>query len=178
MEHIEPFSKSDDSGHVVNIVIETPKGIRHKYAYEPKSKLFQLRITIPEGLLWPYDYGFVPGTLGEDGDPLDILFLSDEPTFVGCLTEGRVLGIIRVSKDGVQNDRLVACAKRFKGVAQSTDVYEKIDDVPAPTIESIVRFLVEYSEGAGHKIEFKGVDGRKAAKEAICDGIDLLKKKG
>ncbi len=177
MEHIEPFPKHDDDDHLVNIVIETPKGIRHKYAYNEKAKLFELVVTIPEGLAWPYDYGFVPGTLAEDRDPLDVLFLSDEPTFVGCLAQGRLLGIVRLFKDGIQNDRVVACAKRHEGVAQSTDAYEKIDDVPAATIASIVRFLVEYSEGAGHKIEFKGVDGRKAAKQAVRDAIKLREKK-
>jgi inorganic pyrophosphatase len=173
-EHVAPFppgSKPEDD-HLVNVIIETPRATRHKYAFDPKTGLFKLKTTIPEGLEWPYDYGFVPGTLGNDGDPLDILFLDDEPTFAGCFAEARLLGIIRLEKNGKENDRLLACAKHVDGIALSTDPYEKVDDLPKSSIDSLCHFLVEYSEGAGNKVIFKGVDGRKKALQAIYDGIE------
>jgi inorganic pyrophosphatase len=173
-ENIRAFPEETDpeKDFLVNMVVETPAGIRHKYAFDPQSGMFQLRTTIPEGLTWPYDYGFVPRTLGDDGDPLDILFLDDEPTFVGCLVQARLLGIVRLTKNGKENDRLVACAKRLHGVAQNTDPFEKIDDLPKPRIDSLCRFLVNYSEEQGNEIEFKGVDGRKKALQAVRDGIE------
>ena len=176
-EHIKPFPDgSPEDDHLVNIIVETPRGTRNKYAFDAKIGLFKLQKTIPEGLQWPYDYGFIPGTLGEDGDPLDVLFLCDEPTFPGCYVEGRLLGIIRIEKNKHQNDRLLACAKRNAGVSLSTDPYDKVDDIPKPIIESLCRFLVEYAEAAGAAVIFSGVDGRKEALQAIRDGITAFRK--
>ena len=69
-------------------VIETPAQTRHKYAFEPKYGIMLLKMTLAEGLAWPYDYGFIPQTLGDDGDPVDVLVLNDAPTFSGCLLTG------------------------------------------------------------------------------------------
>lgn len=173
-ESIAPFPpQSDpDKDFLVHIVVETPQATRHKYAFDRSTGLFALRTTIPDGLQWPYDYGFVPGTLGEDGDALDVLYLNDAATFPGCLTEGRLLGVIRLEKNGYQNDRFLACAKRINGVSLSTDPYERIADVPRPTIESITRFLVDYSEGTGNRVKVTGIDGRRKALEAIRSGIE------
>jgi inorganic pyrophosphatase len=164
-ENIPAFPK--DGGDVVHAIIETPRDTRLKYAFEPKFGVFQLRIVLAEGLQWPYDYGFVPQTLADDGDPIDILVLSDAPTFTGCLVECRIVGLIRLRKDGVENDRLVAAPIRRSGARQSADRYDDIDDVPKETIRGICRFLVEYSEEEGHEIEFKGVKSKKRAFAAL-----------
>ncbi len=178
-ERIAPFPEGSkpDEDFLVNLVVETPRGIRHKYAFDAGCGLFKLSSTIAEGLTWPYDYGFVPGTLGDDGDPLDVLFLCDEPTFTGCFVEARLAGIVRLEKNGTENDRLIATAKLVDGIAQSTDGYEKASDLPEPLVQSLCRFLVEYSESAGNKITFKGVDGRRKALAAIKCGIELFQKK-
>jgi inorganic pyrophosphatase len=169
VEHLEPFPEgtNPERDFLVNLIVETPRGIRHKFAYETKSRLYKLKSTIAEGLQWPYDFGFVPGTRGDDGDPLDILFLNDEPTFPGCFAEARLLGIIRLAKNGTQNDRLVACAKRQGGIALSTDPYERIRDLPQATVDSLKRFLIEYSEGAGNDVRCTGIEDRDAALKAI-----------
>lgn len=167
-ERIPTFpEKQESSTPVVHAIIETPARRRHKYAFEPKFGTFVLKSTLAEGLTWPYDYGFIPQTLAEDGDPLDVLFLGDEPTFPGCLIEARLLGIVHLEKDGKENDRVLACAKPVEGVAQTTDAYRDIKDVPQENIDGICRFLVEYSQEQGHKISFKGVSGKQAALEAI-----------
>jgi inorganic pyrophosphatase len=166
-----PEDSTPDRDFLINVIIETPRRTRHKYAFNAKTGLFELRSTIPEGLQWPYDYGFVPGTLGQDGDPLDVLFLHDEPTFPGCFAVARLLGIIRLEKNGTQNDRLVSCAKRIAGCALHTDPYDKIDDIPQQTMDDICRFLVEYSEGAGNEVICKDVQGRKRALQAINEGV-------
>jgi len=133
--------------------------------------------TLAEGLAWPYDYGFIPQTLAEDGDPLDILFLADQATFPGCLVEARVIGIVHLKKNGDENDRILACAKKVKGIAQTTDAYEKIGDVPEENIRGLCRFLVEYSEEQGNDIVFKGVDGPKKAMAAIRETAERFQDK-
>lgn len=70
-----------DDKHLVIVVIETPKGSRNKYAYDPKEHIFELKKVLPAGMAFPYDFGFVPSTRGGDGDPLDVLVLMDEPAF-------------------------------------------------------------------------------------------------
>jgi inorganic pyrophosphatase len=144
--------KEDD---LVFAVIETPAGIRHKFAFEPKYGIMRLKMTLAEGLMWPYDYGFIPQTLGDDGDGLDVLVLNDAPTFSGCLLDVRVIGGVLLEKNGVKNNRLVACPRRRKGVALKTDAFDDIKDVPQAMLEGIERFLVEYSEEEGNKITFE-----------------------
>jgi inorganic pyrophosphatase len=148
---------------LVFAVIETPAGTRHKYAFEPTYGIMLLKMTLAEGLMWPYDYGFVPQTLGDDGDPIDLLLLNDAPTFSGCLVEVRLIGGILLKKNGVKNNRLVACPRREKGVALRTDAYDRIDDLPKETLEGIERFLVEYSAIEGNQITFEGKCSRKNA---------------
>src|SRR5690242_5325715 len=75
-------------------IIETPKGSRNKFNYDPESNLFLLAALLPEGMVFPFDFGFIPSTRGEDGDPLDIMVLVDAPVHVGCLMDVRIIGII------------------------------------------------------------------------------------
>lgn len=175
-ENISTFPDPEKQKYLVNAIIETARNTRHKYAFDPQYGIFTLKTTISEGLEWPYDYGFVPQTLGEDGDPVDILFLDDEPTFTGCLVQCRLIGIIRLEKNGEENDRLLACAQRCDGVAQRTDQFDDIDDVPKELIQNITTFLVDYSSNEKNEITFKGVDSRKKALRAIEDGMKLWKK--
>src|ERR1051325_1025705 len=92
-------------------IIETPKGYRNKFRYDPGTGLFMLGGLLPEGMMFPFDFGFIPSTLGEDGDPLDILVLMDAPAHVGCLIEVRIIGIIQaeqIQKGKTEsNDRLL-----------------------------------------------------------------------
>jgi inorganic pyrophosphatase len=158
-----PTYPREGAKNLVHAVIETPALTRHKYAFVPNYGIFMLRQTLAEGLTWPYDYGFIPQTLAEDGDPTDILVINDAPTFTGCLLEVRVLGGILLKKNGVVNDRLVACPKRQAGVTLKTDAYERLSDVPKNMMDGIERFLVEYSEVEGNQIEFNGTSSRKKA---------------
>src|SRR5437868_6451260 len=100
----------------LNAVIETPKGKRNKFAYDPERGLFKLKTVLPMGESFPYDFGFIPSTLGDDGDPLDVLILMDEPAFPGCLIPVRLIGVIEAeqTEDGktMSNDRLIAIADK------------------------------------------------------------------
>ena len=95
-------------------IIETPKGCRNKFDYDPETNLFMLGGLLPEGMMFPFDFGFIPSTLGDDADPLDILVLMDAPAHPGCLIDVRLIGIITAeqTEDGKTeaNDRLMGVA--------------------------------------------------------------------
>ncbi len=113
----------DDAG-TLQVVIETPKGSRNKYAYDHERHVLVLKKVLPAGMVFPYDFGFVPSTLADDGDPIDVLLLMDEPAFPGCVLDARLIGVIEGEdelEDGKKrrNDRLLAVAavsKDFDGI--------------------------------------------------------------
>src|SRR5919202_2577365 len=111
LAHLEPF---DAASGEVNVIIETPKGSRNKFKYDEQRGLFKLSGVLPAGAVFPFDFGFVPSTRGEDGDPLDVLVLMDEPAFAGCLVPSRLIGVIEAeqTEEGTteRNDRLIAVA--------------------------------------------------------------------
>ena len=164
-DHIPAFVPKEKT--ILFAVIETPAGTRHKFAFEPKYGIMRLKMTLAEGLMWPYDYGFIPQTVADDGDPIDVLVLNDAPTFSGCLMEVRIIGGILIKKNGVRNNRLVACPRRRKGVSLKTDSFDELRDVPKEMLEGIERFLVEYSEEEGNKIAFEGSCHRKDAYKLV-----------
>ncbi len=87
-----------ESSHDLNVIIETPKGSRNKFKYDEEFGLFRLSGLLPVGAVFPFDFGFVPSTAGEDGDPLDVLLLMDEPAFAGCLVTSRLIGVIEAEQ--------------------------------------------------------------------------------
>lgn len=84
----------DTENGTLNVVIETPRGHRNKYSFDHELGLFRLGGVLTAGAVFPFDFGFLPGTLAADGDPLDVLVLMDEPAFPGCLIPARLLGAI------------------------------------------------------------------------------------
>ncbi len=165
-ENIETFA--DRKKRKVHAIIETPRNQRHKYAFDPKTGAFRQSMLLEEGIQWPYDYGCIPQTLAPDGDPLDILFLGDEPTFTGCLVRARVVGVVRLMKNGKENDRILGCPLHQKGLSQKADAFDDIDDIPEETIESLCRYLVEYSSAEGNDLQFRGTRPLKAALKTIA----------
>ena len=89
---LKPFDASDKQ--LLRVVIETPKGSRNKFAFDPKQHVFELKKVLPAGMMFPYDFGFVPSTEADDGDPVDVLVLMDEPAFPGCVLTCRAVGVI------------------------------------------------------------------------------------
>src|SRR3954462_7523869 len=96
-------------------IIEAAKYSRNKFKYDPETNLFKLTGLLPEGMMFPFDFGFIPSTLGDDGDPLDIMVLMDAPAQVGCLIDVRIVGIIEAKQveDGEtqRNDRVLGVAQ-------------------------------------------------------------------
>src|SRR3954471_14147255 len=109
---LEPAERDDSD--IIHAVIETPQGSRNKYKYDEESGLFILKKVLPAGSQFPYSFGFIPKTLAEDGDPLDVLVLADEPVPVGCIVPCRLIGVLRAEQGKghrmTRNDRLIAVA--------------------------------------------------------------------
>src|SRR5205814_8897118 len=101
-----------DDKRMLRVVIETPKGSRNKFAFDPEEHIFELKKVLPVGMTFPYDFGFVPSTKAEDGDPIDVLVLMDEPAFPGCALSCRPIGVIEGEQGNKnkkeRNDRIVA----------------------------------------------------------------------
>jgi len=138
----------------VDIVIETPKGCRNKYAYDEKSKQFRLKKILPAGAVFPFDFGFIPYTKGEDGDPLDVLVIMDEPAYPGCVVECRIIGALKAkqtekNKKVEENDRLIAISI----VSNSYSDVQELKDVNKNTLDEIEHFFISYNELAGKKFK-------------------------
>jgi inorganic pyrophosphatase len=170
----------DAKSRVCQAIIETPKGSRNKFDYDPESGLFMLGGLLPEGMMFPFDFGFIPSTLGEDGDPLDIMVLMDAPAHVGCLMEVRIIGVIMAEQvqDGKAetNDRLLGVAVH----SYNHENLESISEVSKTLLDQVEEFFVSYNKQRGKKFRITGTGGPKKAIEFLKSGIKARKndKKG
>jgi len=151
--------KAFDQDGQVQIVIETPKGSRNKYAFDPERRSFILKKVLPEGMVFPHDFGFIPSTEAEDGDPLDVLILMDQPAFPGCVVEARLVGVIEgeQSEDGKKerNDRLIAVSNS----SHTHSDIKSVDDLNESLIREIEKFFVNYHANDGKKFKVLGCKG-------------------
>jgi inorganic pyrophosphatase len=160
-QKIPAFTNSKKHLHVI---IETPKGSRNKFALDEELQVFKLKHVLPEGASFPYDFGFIPQTLAEDGDPIDVLVLMDAPAFAGCLVEVHIIGALEAEQTQkgktVRNDRLLAVTTESR---QHKEV-KHLKDLPKSLLEEIAHFFVSYNEA--RDIEFK-IIGKAGPKEAL-----------
>lgn len=157
-------------------IIETPKSCRNKFDYDPDTNLFMLGGLLPEGMIFPFDFGFIPSTLGEDGDPLDILVLMDAPAHVGCLIDVRIIGIINAqqTKKGKseKNDRLLGVAIH----SYDHEHLRTIDDVSKTLLSQVEEFFISYNKQRGKKFRILGTGGPRKAVKFLKAGIRAYKK--
>ena len=177
-DHIPTFQSDEKrKERIVNAVVETPKGSSHKFRLISEYGIIAYHHVLPDRLTWPYDYGFVPQTLAPDGDAIDIVVVTDDGLFPGCFVEARLIGAIRQTQDGVENDRLIAVPAPSPGAPLRTDQYVDIADLPPPELERIRDFLVRYSTAEGHTIDVKGVVGAEAALASVKRCMKQFRKK-
>ena len=145
------------------VVIETPKGSSNKLAFEPRYDTFVLKGVLPAGAVFPFDFGFVPSTRADDGDPLDVLVLMDAPVFPGCVVLAQAIGVIEAEQteegETERNDRLLAVADNS---ATHRSIRE-LSDLSPDLIAQIEHFFVSYNQAKGKRFEVKGRAGRKRA---------------
>lgn len=161
---LKPIDKHDG---ILQVIVETPKSSRNKFAFDPDQKIFMLRKVLPAGMTFPYDFGFLPRTIAPDGDPIDVLLLMDEPAFPGVAVRARLIGIMEGEQsDGkkkVRNDRLLA-------VAEANHLYaniRSIQDLPSQFLHELENFFVNYHNLEGKKYKLLGCKDSATAQRAI-----------
>ena len=155
----------DDGFH--RAVIETPQGGRHKLKYEPTLGAVAVDATLPSGMVFPFDFGFLPRTLAQDGDPLDVLVIMDAPVYPGVVVPVRLLGVLEAdqTEDGatVRNDRLIAIAKG----STSRGELRTIRDLDPALIYQISAWFVQYNELRGRTFTVRAVRGPRRAQTIL-----------
>jgi inorganic pyrophosphatase len=151
----------------INVVVETPRGSRNKYKYDEKLGLFRLNRVLFAGASFPYDFGYVPGTRGGDEDPIDVLLLMDEPVFPGCLVRARVIGVLRATKEGAANHRIIAVSSNAKTWANHRD----LSDLPRRLLHEIEQFFTSIQNVDGREHALLGWRGAAEAERLIDAGI-------
>jgi inorganic pyrophosphatase len=161
---LTPIDKQEG---ILQVVIETPKGSRNKFAFDPEQRVFTLKKVLPAGMTFPYDFGFLPKTIAPDGDPIDVLLLMDEPAYPGVLVRSRLIGVIEgeqtEGKDKKRNDRLLA-------VAEANHLYANIKsfhDLPKQFVQELEAFFVNYHKQEGKEYKLLGCKGANEAMRLI-----------
>ena len=152
---------------LLQVIIETPKGSRNKFAFDPDQRVFSLKRVLPAGMTFPYDFGFLPRTLAADGDPLDVLLLMDEPAYPGVVVRSRLIGVIEgeqvEGKKKNRNDRLLA-------VADANHLYANIrrwQDLPKTFMKELEEFFVNYHRLEGKEYRLLGCKDTAQAEHLI-----------
>lgn len=166
--NLNPFGTDDKQ--TLRVVIETPKGSRNKFAFDPKQHIFELKKVLPAGMAFPYDFGFVPSTIADDGDPIDVLVLMDEPAFPGCVLNCRLIGVIEGEQGGKKNkernDRIIAVQED----AHSWADIETVDDLGDKFCQELEQFFVDYHKLSGKKYRVLGLKGPERAMKLVKSG--------
>ena len=135
-------------------MVESPKGFNQKFDYDPNVQRFKLSKILPAGLVFPFDFGMIPDTKGEDGDPLDVIVISESATFPGCLIDCRLIGAFRAEqteRDGrrMRNDRFVG----IPGVSQLFPDISELSQLPESILNQLESFFRNYNEQAGKQFK-------------------------
>jgi inorganic pyrophosphatase len=168
--NLPPFTEDG----CVNVVIETPRGSHAKFAWDSKLETFSFRKSLLTGLAYPHDWGFVPSTKADDGDPLDIMVIHDAATFPGLVITCRVIGILQIEqkskKKTERNDRLFAVPRR----SHIEQALKDVNDLTKPIREELEKFFIATDDLEDKKLDIIGWKGPKVAVQAIKDGAKFF----
>lgn len=157
------------------VTIETPKGSRNKIKYDTSSRQFKLSKVMPEGMMFPYDFGFVPLTKAEDGDPLDVLVLTDEPLFPGCRVECSLIGVLKAEQKEKRhtnrNDRLIAVANQSLLYSDT----KTLKDLNPKVLQQVEDFFVNYQKVRGIEVRILGHAGPREALKILAAARNVKK---
>jgi inorganic pyrophosphatase len=153
---------------VIHVVVEVPRDSSNKYEFDPSAGVFRLDRVLYSPLHYPGDYGFVPGTLAEDGDPLDVLVLIDQPTFAGCLLRARPLGHLDMEDEKGPDQKVLAVPLNDPRYTQ----YESLQDVPNHRLREIEHFFTIYKELEEKQVRVRGWKDKPATIGLIRSTID------
>lgn len=157
---------------IVYAVVEVPKGSRNKYEYSKKAGIIKLDRVLYSPLHYPGDYGFIPQTYFEDGDPMDILTMMNEPTFPGCVIEARPLGMLKMIDKGEMDYKVLA----VPATDPNFDEYHDLNDLPQHFLKEVMHFFMVYKELQGTQSTNDGWVTAAETKTAIMNSVDSYHK--
>lgn len=173
IEHLPAFAEDKKT---VNVIVETAKGGHVKYSYQQKTGMFYAKRLLPPGMVFPFNFGFIPSTLGDDGDPLDVLILNDTPLVTGCLLKASLVAVINAeqTEDGktFRNDRLVGAVMDEESPPEF--LKESLDE---RRIAEVRYFFSTYNKFSGKDFNVLGTGGLEQARQLVLDGEAKFKGK-
>ena len=149
----------------INVVVEIPQGSRNKYEYDKENNIFRLDRVLHSAIYYPGDYGFVPQTLAEDEDPLDVLILVVQPTFPGCLVTARPIGMLKMVDGGQVDDKVLAVPvgePSYAGIHTISQIFPH-------TLRTIEHFFETYKHLEGKTTSTAGWEDAASARRTIQD---------
>ena len=158
----------------VEAVIEIPLNSRNKFEIDEKTKKIKLDRVLYSAMSYPAEYGFIDNTLSDDGDPLDILVITNSPTFPGCIVPARILGYLKVIDNGYDDYKLISVVDvdpRFREI-------ESLKDLSKFRLEEIKNFFENYKKLQNIKVVVENYHGREEAMELLKYGREKYKNKG
>jgi inorganic pyrophosphatase len=158
-----------DAPEVIYVIVEIPKGSRNKYEYGKELGVIKLDRVLYSSLHYPGDYGFIPRTFYDDGDPLDVLVMINEPTFPGCIIEARPIGLFKMLDQGLADDKVLA----VPASDPIFDDYQDIKDLPRHFLKEVAHFFEVYKDLEGKRTKPVGWEPATVAKAEIKRSIDL-----
>ena len=161
------------TGGLVHVIVDTPKGSSNKYKYDPEMGLFKLSRILPAGLHFPCDFGAIPSTAAADGDALDVALFADHPSFPGCLTTVRLIGILEAEQTEkgrtIRNDRLIAVPETPANKPQA----RQLRDLPKGFMEQLEQFFVGYNRAHGRQFKPLARRGKESAEHVLNAAMRL-----
>ena len=159
-------ARNPDSG-LLNVIVDTPKGSRNKYKYDEEHDLWRLSKVLPLGASFPFDFGFLPSTRGEDGDPVDVLVLLDEPAVPGCVVPARLIGVLEAEQTQagktIRNDRLVAVVE----TPYNPPLFQSLEEMSPQSLDELEHFFISYNQMEGRQFKPLGRHGPEKARKIL-----------
>lgn len=171
--NLHDLPPGDRAPDVVNVVVEIVRGSRNKIEYDPDLEAFRLDRVLYASLYYPGDYGFIPGTLAPDGDPLDVLVLVNEPTFPGCVLPARPLGVLEMRDEKGQDEKVLAVPLSDPRFAEADD----LSDLPSHLLEEVEYFFDIYKVLEGKETATGGWLDVQRAREIVARDMASYREK-
>lgn len=169
------LSPGDYENGEINVVIEIPTGSNHKIEWDRENACFMLDRIEPIAFAKPCNYGFIPQTLDEDGDELDVLMITDQPLTTGIRLVGKVLGVMKFEDDGEVDDKIIAVVADDRNTGDSI---QSLEDLPKRTLEQIEFHFNHYKDlKKPGTTKVQGFYGKDEAKEVIEKAVKRWKEK-
>ena len=150
----------------LHCIVEIPKGSRNKYEWDEQLQAIRLDRFLFSSVVYPTDYGFIPRTLGADGDPLDVMVTVSEPTFPGCVILVKPIAVFRMADDKGRDEKIL-CVPRDD---PNWNVFEELDDLPRQLRDEIEHFFSIYKIPEGKRVTVDGWYGKEQALATIAEG--------